>query len=237
MKKGCLISLIIFQMFWCLNSNAQDWPGLNRYHYANEILKTMPNNGKRVVFMGNSITDSWINNDSVFFSVNNYIDRGISGQTSPQMLLRFRADVIYLNPAAVVLLCGINDIAGNTGPATLEMIEDNIQSMAELAEANKIKIILCSVLPAYDIPWKPNTFPAEKIATLNKWISDYANQKHFSYIDYYSAFVDERKGMKNEYSQDGVHPNKAGYIIMENLAQPVIRKLIKLKIKSEKESL
>ena len=117
------------------------------------------------------------------------------------------------------------------------MIEDNIQSMAELAEIHKIKVILCSVLPAYDIPWKPNMFPIEKIATLNKWISDYTNQKHFAYVDYYSAFVDERKGMKTEYSEDGVHPNKAGYLIMENLAQPVIRKLIKMKIKSEKESL
>ncbi len=232
-RTGFIVSLLLMSQF----SRAQDWAGLNRFRDSNTVVNSLPNHGDRVVFMGNSITDSWITSDPEYFSKNHYIDRGYSGQTSPQMLLRFRADVISLKPVAVVLLCGINDLAGNTGPSTLEMIEDNIQSMAELAGVNKIKIILCSVLPAYDFPWKPNTFPAEKIIALNSWIKEYAEKNKLAYIDYYPAFVDERKGMKKEFSEDGVHPNKDGYAVMERIAQPVILKVLKRKSHAEKTSL
>jgi lysophospholipase L1-like esterase len=207
----------------------QDWPDFARYRAFNDTLKTAPNAGDRVVFMGNSITDSWIRESPEFFARNHFIDRGISGQTTPQMLVRFRADVISLQPKAVVMLCGINDIAGNTGPSTLEMIEDNIMSMAELAKMNHIKVILCSVLPAYDFPWNPGSFPAEKIVALNAWIKQYADQNRFTYLDYYSQMVDDRKGMKSEYTKDGVHPTETGYLVMEKVAEPVIRKMVKLK--------
>jgi lysophospholipase L1-like esterase len=218
MKFIYCIALLSF----CLASHGQDWPNFGRYRDANEKLQgsSRPN----VVFMGNSITDGWIGNSPSFFENNHYIDRGISGQTSPQMLLRFRADVIALHPKAVVIECGTNDIAGNTGPSTLAMVEDNIMSMAELAKANKIKVILGAVLPANKFGWKPDLQPADSIIALNVWIKAYAQKNHFSYIDYYTSLVDDKKGMKPEYSQDGVHPNKAGYAVMEKLALPVIGK-------------
>ena len=205
----------------------KDWPNFSRYRNANEKLGLPATKENRVVFMGNSITDVWINISPEFFEGKSYIDRGISGQTTPQMLVRFRADVINLHPKVVLILGGTNDIAGNTGPSTLEMIEDNLASMAELGKANGIKVILSSVLPVYDYPWKPGLEPAEKIVTLNKWMKDYAAKKGFYYLDYYSSVVDERKGMKTEYSKDGVHPNKAGYKVMEILAEKAINKALK----------
>ncbi len=177
--------------------------------------------------MGNSITDAWINVSPGFFEGKDYVDRGISGQTTPQMLIRFRPDVIDLDPSLVLILAGTNDIAGNTGPSTLEMIEGNIASMAELARANNIKVILCSVLPAFDYPWKPGLEPAEKIVELNKWIKKYAKKNKFTYLDYYSSLVDNRGGMKEEYSRDGVHPNKEGYAVMEAIAEKAIQKALK----------
>jgi len=205
-----------------LKKTMNDWPNLNRYREANEKLGSPAPGEKRVVFMGNSITDAWINASPEFFEGKAYIDRGISGQTTPQMLIRFRQDVINLEPKVVVILAGTNDIAGNTGPSTLEMIEDNLASMAELGKSNGITVILCSVLPAYDYPWKPGLEPAEKIVTLNKWIKDYAAKNDLIYLDYYSSMVDERKGMKEAYSRDGVHPNKEGYKIMEALVEKAI---------------
>jgi lysophospholipase L1-like esterase len=209
-------------------SVAQDWANLKRYQSANEQLKTDSgwNHSIRAVFMGNSITDFWVRDSPDFFTNNDFIGRGISGQTSPQMLLRFRQDVIALHPKAVVIECGTNDIAGNTGPSTLEMTEDNIMSMAELAKVNKIKVILGSVLPANKFRWSPNVEPADKIIALNEWIKDYAAKHHFGYINYYDALVDDQKGMKAAYSEDGVHPNKQGYEVMEKVAEPVIRKLV-----------
>jgi lysophospholipase L1-like esterase len=204
-----------------------DWPNFGRYREANERLGLPAADEKRVVFMGNSITDGWIRISPEFFEGKPYIDRGISGQTTPQMLVRFRADVINLKPKVVLILGGTNDIAGNTGPSTLEMIEDNLASMAELAKANGIKVILCSVLPVYDYPWKPGLEPAEKIVTLNKWIKEYASLHKCDYLDYYSSEVDERKGMKAAYSKDGVHPNKEGYKVMEVLAEKAIKKALK----------
>jgi lysophospholipase L1-like esterase len=164
-----------------------------------------------------------------FFAGKPYIDRGISGQTTPQMLIRFRPDVIDLKPSAVVLLAGINDIAGNTGPSTLEMIESNIAGMAEMAKANGIKVILCSVLPAYDFPWRPGMEPAEKVVELNAWIKSYAATHDCMYVDYFSSMADERKGLKAEYTYDGVHPNKAGYQVMEPLVEEAITKALKRK--------
>lgn len=219
----CLYLLLAF----CPQTRAQDWPNLGRYRAANEKLRSDSNKNKtiRAVFMGNSITDSWIRESPEFFAGNDYVDRGISGQTSPQMLLRFRQDVIALHPKTVVLLCGTNDIAGNTGPSTLEMIEDNILSMAELARANKIKMVLCSVLPVKKYYWNPKIEPVEKIIALNAWIKKYAQEHHLPYLDYYAPLVDEEKGMKAAYSTDGVHPNKEGYLIMEKIAEPVISKI------------
>ena len=203
-----------------------DWPNFNRYRKANEKLGLPSAGEKRVVFMGNSITDGWIRISPEFFEGKPFIDRGISGQTTPQMLVRFRADVIHLKPKVVLILGGTNDIAGNTGPSTLEMIEDNLASMAELAKANGIRVIMCSVLPVYDYPWKPGLEPAEKIVTLNKWIKAYASKHKCDYLDYYSSVVDDRKGMKAEYSKDGVHPNKEGYKVMELLAEKAIKKAL-----------
>ena len=162
-----------------------DWPNLGYYREANAQIKSPSPGENRIVFMGNSITIGWILESPEFFEGKPYINRGISGQTTPQMLVRFRQDVINLEPKAVVLLCGVNDIAQNTGPSTLEMIEGNIASMAELANANGIKVILCSVLPAYDFPWRPGLEPAEKVVALNKWIKDYASNNGFIYLDYF----------------------------------------------------
>ena len=206
--------------------NKVDWPYLNRYRDDNVKLGLPVAGEKRVVFMGNSITEGWKDLSPEFFSSHPYICRGISGQTTPQMLVRFRADVIALKPKAVVILAGINDIAGNTGPATLEMIEDNLASMAELAKAHGIEVVLSSVLPAYDFPWNPGVYPSERIILLNKWIKDYASVNNFYYIEYYSSMVDDRKGLKSEFTGDGVHPNLTGYKVMERLAEKEITKAL-----------
>ncbi|MEO8719755.1 MAG: SGNH/GDSL hydrolase family protein [Ginsengibacter sp.] len=207
-------------------NQTNDWPDLRRYRTANAQLNSVQPNEDRVVFMGNSITDGWIKVSPEFFESKPYIDRGISGQTTPQMLLRFRQDVINLHPKVVIILAGINDIAGNTGPSSLEMIEDNIASMAQLAKANGIRVVLCSVLPAYSFPWRANIEPVQKIITLNKWIQNFSRKNHFVYVDYYSAMADERKGLPEQYSTDGVHPNAAGYKIMEPLAVAGIAKAL-----------
>jgi lysophospholipase L1-like esterase len=206
-----------------------DWPDFHRYREDNAQLPPPAPDEKRVVFMGNSITDAWIRVSPEFFRGKPYIDRGISGQTTPQMLVRFRADVIKLQPAVVVILAGTNDIAGNTGPSTLEMIEDNLASMAELARYHNIKVILCSVLPVYDYPWRPGLNPSGKIIELNKWIRDFAGENGMTYLDYFSAMVDDRNGMKVEYTVDGVHPNRAGYKMMEGLVEKAIRETLSKK--------
>ena len=211
------------------NVQAQDWPNLKKYQKENTALSIPSSDQKRIVFMGDSITEFWSVIDPDYFSVKSYINRGISGQTTPQMLIRFRADVIALQPTAVVILAGINDIAGNTGPSSIEMIWDNIFSMVELAKTNNIKVILCSVLPAYDFPWKPNQEPIEKIKALNEIIKNYAAANNIVYVDYYSVMVDDRQGLKAKYSNDGVHPNKTGYQIME----PIVEKAIALVLKKD----
>ncbi len=206
-----------------------DWPNLKRFKADNEKIGLPTAGEKRVVFMGNSITEGWIRNRPEFFKDRPYINRGISGQTTPQMLVRFRADVINLKPKVVVILAGTNDIAGNTGPSTVEMIEDNLASMADLAKANGIKVIMCSILPAYDYPWKRGLKPYEKIIVVNKWMKDYAATYGLIYLDYYSSLVDDRPGMKPEYANDGVHPTNLGYGVMEPLVEKAIAQALKSK--------
>lgn len=200
----------------------EDWQNLARYRKANATLTAIKSSKPRVVFMGNSITDGWIRANSAFFEGKNYIDRGISGQTTPQMLLRFRSDVIDLMPAVVVILAGINDIAGNTGTMTLDETFGNIVSMVQLAKANNIKPVISSVLPAYDFPWRPGMQPAEKVIQLNMMLKNYAAKNNIVYIDYFNAMKDERNGLPTRLSQDGVHPNLTGYKIMEPLAEKAI---------------
>ena len=209
-----------------LELHAQDWPNLDRFRAQNATLGLPSEGDNRVIFMGNSITQGWIEARPEFFANRPYINRGISGQTTPQMLVRFRQDVIALKPKVVVILAGTNDIAGNTGPSTLEMIEDNLASMAELASANGIQVVLSSVLPVYDYPWKPGLKPAEKIVTLNAWIKQYCAKKGFIYLDYFSSMVDERNGMKAALTKDGVHANLEGYKVMEPLVEAAIRKAL-----------
>lgn len=199
-----------------------DWAYLQKYRQENAKLPP-PGPGKnRVVFMGNSITEGWAPHFSTMFPGKPYIGRGISGQTTPQMLVRFRQDVIALEPQVVVLLAGVNDIAGNTGPATLEAIQDNLMSMVELAKANGIRVVLSSVLPAYDFPWRPGLQPAPKIVALNAWMKEYAAKNGLVYLDYHSAMADDRQGLPLRFSADGVHPNEAGYRVMAPLAEKAI---------------
>lgn len=201
----------------------KDWANFGRYAEANKTVKVP----SKVVFMGNSITDGWWPNDSAFFISNQYIDRGISGQTTSEMLVRFRADVINLKPKAVVILAGINDIAQNNGYISIENTFGNIASMAELAKVHGIKAILCSVLPAYDFPWRPGLEPAPKVMQLNKLLKDYAAANKLTYVDYHSALVDDRGGLPAKYSKDGVHPTLDGYKIMEEIVQKAIKKTVK----------
>lgn len=199
-----------------------DWAALARYRDANAALAAPGPNESRVVFYGNSITEGWARHFAEMFPGKRYIGRGISGQTTPQLLVRFRQDVVALKPRAVVILAGTNDIAGNTGPSTLEMIQDNLASMAEIARANGIKVIFSSVLPVYDYRWRPGLEPAPKIVALNRWMADYARRNGHVYLDYHSAMADERQGMKAHLSYDGVHPNEAGYRVMAPLAERAI---------------
>ncbi|MGA9592927.1 MAG: SGNH/GDSL hydrolase family protein [Candidatus Acidiferrales bacterium] len=203
-----------------------DWPDLAKYRDANAALAAPSGSEKRVVFMGDSITESWGSADPQFFAAHAYIDRGISGQTTPQMLVRFRQDVIALRPAVVVILAGTNDIAGNTGPTSIEAIEGNLESMAELARASGIRVVLSSVLPVFDYPWRRGLQPAPKIAALNSWIKDYCGKARCVYLDYFSAMADERQGLPAALSLDGVHPNQAGFAIMEPLAEAAIAKAL-----------
>jgi acyl-CoA thioesterase I len=198
-----------------------DWAYLARYREENARLAPPARGEDRVVFMGDSITEGWGRLDR-FFPGKPYLNRGISGQTTPQMLVRFRPDVIDLKPRVVVILAGTNDIAGNTGPMTPQMTEENLMSMVDLARANHIRVVLASVLPAFDFPWRPGLEPAPKIAALNAWIKEYAARNRIVYLDYYTAMVDARGGLKAELTKDGVHPNDAGYAVMAPLTEKAI---------------
>lgn len=199
-----------------------DWPALGKYREANAQLAAPKPGEHRVVFMGNSITEGWAPYFAALFPGKPYVGRGISGQTTPQMLLRFRQDVIALKPEIVVILGGTNDIAGNTGPSTLEMIEDNITSMTELAKANGIRVVLGSVLPAFDYPWRKGIEPAPKIVALNAWIKQYAARVGAVYADFHTPMADEQQGLKSDLTKDGVHPTAAGYAVMAPIVERAI---------------
>ncbi len=203
----------------------KDWANLQRFAKQNKALHMPKKNEQRIVFMGNSITEGWLQEGLTFFDNPNYINRGISGQTTPQMLVRFRPDVIDLEPRAVVILAGINDIAGNTGPMTLDAIFNNIKSMADLADANNIQVILSSVLPAYDFPWNPGLNPAGKVLKLNSMMKTYCEEKGFIYLDYHTPMKDDRNGLPEKLSYDEVHPTIDGYKMMEDLLETALNKL------------
>ena len=223
--KNRILHLVMFMltMNWVC---AQDWPNLNRFKKQNEALGAPKAGEQRVVFIGNSITEGWPGKDPEYFKNPSYINRGIGGQTTPQMLLRFRADVIALEPKAVVILAGTNDIAQNTGPISLEEIRDNIISMAELARAHGIEVIISSVLPAHDYHWRPGMDPHIKIPQLNEMLKAYALESEMIYLDYFTAMVDDRQGLPPEYAEDGVHPTKEGYAVMKVLAEEAIQKAL-----------
>jgi lysophospholipase L1-like esterase len=207
-------------------SYAQDWANLKRFQKENSEISNPKPGEHRIVFMGNSITEGWLRIRPDFFAGKPYINRGISGETTPQMLLRFRQDVINLTPSVVVILAGINDIAENTGPSTIDMIVDNIISMCELAKANNIKVVLCSVLPAIDFPWRKGLEPAGKIIKLNSLIKAYTIKSNIEYVDYFTVMENESNGLKDDLCSDGVHPNAKGYSIMEPLLENALLKLI-----------
>jgi len=201
----------------------QDWPNLGRYHDADMKVPPPGPDENRVVFMGDSITDNWGSRYGKFFPGEPYINRGISGQTTPQMLVRFWPDVIALGPKVVVILAGINDIAGNTGPTTLDAIEDNLQAMTQLARSSGVRVVLASLLPVCDyIQPQTTRHPPEKIVELNQWIKDYATENGYVYLDYYSAMIDGQRMFRKELTFDGLHPNDAGYAVMAPLAEKAI---------------
>lgn len=202
----------------------QDWPDLKRYQAENATLPPPSAEEHRVVFMGDSIIDAWGRSKETepFFPGKPYVNRGIGGQTTPQMLLRFQQDVVQLRPAVVVILAGTNDIAGNTGPSTPEMIQNNLRSMAELAHSNGIRVVLASITPVHVYPWKPTIFPTEEIRMLNAWMKSYCAAHGDVYLDYYDAMADPEGAMLPGYSSDGVHPVARGYAVMATLAEQAI---------------
>lgn len=201
----------------------KDWAQFYRYEAKNDSLEKSPS----VVFMGNSITDFWAKTRPDFFTKYNIAGRGISGQVSSQMLVRFQSDVINLKPKAVVILSGTNDIARNNGLITLEHILENIVSMCQIAKANGVKPVIASVLPCAGFSWIPEVKPADDIKKLNEMLKAYAKKNKIAYVDYYSALVDERGGLPEAYSKDGCHPNAAGYEIMETVVMKTISKYVK----------
>jgi len=225
--------LVIFIFFGNLNAQnkkfeelmEQDWANLKNYREANEKLienKDFP----KVVFMGNSITEGWSNIHPEFFNNNDFLGRGIGGQTTPQMLIRFNPDVIDLKPEAVVILAGTNDIAGNTGYSSVKMITDNFKAMAQLADAHGIEVIIASILPVYNYSWRPEIEPVKIIAEVNAWLKDFAEKNQHTYLDFYSEMADSKKGLPKEYAEDGVHPTDTGYRVMEPLTLKAISKAL-----------
>lgn len=220
MKKILLLPLLFVAL--SLSAQSKDWAQFYRYEGKNDSLTTRPD----VVFMGNSITDCWADTVPAFFADNNFVGRGISGQVSSQMLVRFQEDVINLHPKVVVICCGTNDIAQNNGSITLEHILHNIKSMCQLARANKIKPVVCSTLPAKGFKWRPDMKPANDIIRLNEMIKAYAQENKIPYVDYHSALKDEENGLPRKYSKDGVHPNAQGYAVMESVILPILKKVL-----------
>jgi lysophospholipase L1-like esterase len=209
-----------------MQSELMDWPNLARYRAEDEALAPPAAGVQRVVFLGDSITDGWGRGTGIFFPGKPYINRGISGQTTPQMLMRFQQDVVHLQPAVVVILAGTNDIAGNTGPSTPKMIEDNFTSMAAIAKQSGIKLVLASITPAFAYPWRPGVEPVAEIREVNSWLQDFCASHGCIYLDYYSAMADEKGAMLPGLSSDGVHPTAKGYVVMAPLAEQAIAKAL-----------
>lgn len=229
--RASVLILALFILCPFAEAKTNDFGNIARYAEANKPLATPPAKGEaRVVFMGNSITQHWVESNPEFFKKNGYIGRGISGQTSYQYLYRFRRDVVDIHATVVVINAGTNDIAENSCPYDEETTMGNIQSMVEIAQANKIKVILTSTLPAARFPWSKATDAPAKIAALNRRIRAYAKERKLPYVDYFSSVVAaDGYSLKAEYTYDGVHPTKAGYLVMESVIQPVIKKVIKKK--------
>lgn len=209
-----------------MQAQLADWPNLGRYRADDAALPPPSPGENRVVFLGDSITDRWGRKVGVFFPGKPYINRGISGQTTPQMLIRFQQDVVNLHPAVVVVLAGTNDIARNTGFATPEMIEDNFESMAAIAKQNGIGMVIASILPAARYRWRPEVKGAEEIQEVNRWLKAYCQQNRLVYLDYYSAMADEAGGMRPGLSSDEVHPTEKGYEVMAPLAEVAIKQAL-----------
>jgi lysophospholipase L1-like esterase len=212
------------------DARLRDWANLARYREANRTAGAPPAGAARVVFMGDSITDAWPQPrfGDYFTSHKDYVGRGISGQTTPQMLIRFRPDVIDLKPRAVVILAGTNDIAGNTGPMSNEEIQGNLASMAELAKAHGIKVVLSSILPVSAYHTAPNGIPQtqqrpmERIRAINDWMKTYAAAEKHVYLDYFPATADAQGLLREEFSADDLHPNAKGYAAMAAAAESAL---------------
>jgi len=214
--------LIIAAAFPVLAIAQEDWAAIGHFAGDNASLGAPGRREQRIVFMGDSITQGWSEAVPEYFADGAYVERGIGGQTTPQMLVRFRVDVIDLEPEVVVILAGTNDIAGNTGPATNKMIQDNLASMAEIASANGVRVILASILPVYDYPWSPGLEPAPRIRSINGWLAQYAAENDHIFLDYHSSLVDDRGGMQARFTSDGVHVTPDGYVVMAELAEEAI---------------
>lgn len=202
-----------------MRTQLADWPNLTRYRAEDDAIPPPTAGEQRVVFLGDSITDRWGRKVGTFFLGKGYINRGISGQTTPQMLLRFQQDVVRLHPSVLVLLAGTNDIARNTGPSSPTMIEDNFRSMAAIAKDNGIRIVIGSILPAARYRWRPGVNGVADIREVNLWLKTFCAENHLVFVDYYAAMADDAGGMKPGLSSDEVHPTVAGYEIMAPLAE------------------
>ncbi len=223
MKRCCfllLLSMLLVPVF-AQQDKQHDWAQF--YRYENDNNKAMTQH-PQVVFMGNSLTDHWVEKRPEFFNEHNFVGRGISGQTSSEMLVRFQADVISLKPKAVVILAGTNDIAQNNGQISYEHIVQNIQSMCELAKVHHIKPILCSLPPSIAFFWRPGFQPADSIVALNTKLQQYARKNHIMYVDYWSELVANDRGMRPEYTIDGCHLTHEGYSVMEEIIIKALRK-------------
>ena len=227
MKRTSLF-IIVMMLFFNHSVAQNDWANFQRYEKSNQAVKTRPQSERKVVFMGNSITDNWASRHPDFFRENGYIGRGISGQTTYQMVLRFYEDVVALHPKAVVINGGTNDIAQNNHVYVEDRTFQNIALMAQMAKANGIKVILTSVTPCEQYGWRKEvTGVIEKIKSLNARIREYAKKNKFQYVDYWSAMADERGAMREGISEEGCHPNAAGYAVMGPLVQDAIKKVVK----------
>jgi lysophospholipase L1-like esterase len=230
MKRLLIVLLITNSVIaFSQTEKPKDWPNLKKFEMDNKNLPPPAKGEKRVVFMGNSITQVWKDSDTTFFKNKLYINRGISGQVTEQMWLRFHQDVVALKPAVVVILAGINDIAENNGPISVHQIYNNIVSMVKLARANKIRVVVSSVLPTNNFPWRPAIKPADKVIELNSLLEAYCKANKVVYCDYYSKMVNNEKGLDKALAYDGVHPTLAGYKIMEPIVEEAIATALRQK--------